>query len=145
MKTSAIAILAALALTGASVQTASARDREWATAGKVLTGVIAGSILLRAFEPPPVYTVPATPVYVTPPPVAVQPAPVVVYQQPIVYQQAPVVYQQTVAYATPVVVQPAPVYVTPVPVVVAPRPRVYVHFGFGHAYCPPPIYYRVCR
>lgn len=128
-----ILTLSALAILGASSPAVSAGDREWATAGKILTGVVAGSVLVRAFEPAPVYYHPA-PVYVHPAPVYVQapPPPTVVYSTPVYVQPAPV-------YVTP-----APVYVQPAPVYVAPPPVVRFHFGFGRAYCGPPVY-RICR
>jgi hypothetical protein len=124
-----IAVLTLLAVTALGLQTASAGDREWATAGKVLTGLVAAHVVARAFEPAPVYTT----AYVAPPPVYVQPAPTVVYQQPVAQPQ--VVYQQ------PVYAQPAPVYyVQPAPVFVpGPRycyapPFVSFSFGFGHGF-----------
>jgi hypothetical protein len=91
-----------LALAGASLQTARAGDREWATVGKVLTGVAVVGLVAAAIDghahasvsyscgtqnycPPPAppcnYTycpAPATVVY-CPPPVVVCRAPVVVY------------------------------------------------------------------
>jgi len=104
-----MAILAALALVAAGAQTASAGDREWATAGKILTGVVAGAVIARAIEP--VYVYSTTPCYYTPPPVYVQPAPVVVYRAPVCVQPAPVV-----VYSAP--------------------PVVSIGFGFGHHYHP---------
>ncbi len=65
------AILATATLLQGGTQRAAAGDREWATAGKILTGVVAGAVI-------------ATPVYV-------QPAPVVVYSTPICVRLAPVV------------------------------------------------------
>jgi hypothetical protein len=135
MKT-AFATLTAAALVGATTQHALAGDREWATAGKILTGVVAASVISKAFEPVPVYhsTVTyaqaPTVVYTAPPPVIVQPAPA-----PLVVQQAPA---PTVVYQQPVYVQPAPVYVVRAPVYVARAPvyvrppRLSVHVGFGH-------------
>lgn len=58
-----------------------AGDREWATVGKVLTGVAAVSIIHRIAEPQPI----------------------VVYQQPVVIQPQPVVVQTVVVQPTPVV------------------------------------------
>lgn len=110
--------LTTLAIAAAGLQTASAGDRGWATAGKVLTGVVAGSILARALEPAPTYVAyPAAPYYTAPtvvvtspppPPLAyASPGPVVVYQQRAVMMPARVVY-----------VQPAPVvYVQTAPLV----------------------------
>jgi hypothetical protein len=134
-------------LIAASFQPAMAGDREWATAGKVLTGIAAGSIIARAFEPRPVVyaappgyyattTVVAAPVYVQPAPVianapVVQTAPTYA-QQPVVVQQQPApVYVQpapVVVYQQPVYVQPAPIYA---PVWAYPRPVVSFRFGFG--------------
>jgi hypothetical protein len=106
-----IAALTLLAVTAAGVQTASAGDREWATAGKVLTGLFAASVVARALEPAPVYqtaTYYAPPVYVTPPAqVYVQPAPVVVALPPVVVVPAPRYYYY-------------------------PPPAVSFSFGFGH-------------
>ncbi len=87
-----IATLATLTVVAGGLQTASAGDREWATAGKILTGVVAGSVIARAIEPAPVYVYP-TAAYAPPPtpPVYVQPAPVVVYPAPVCVQSAPVV------------------------------------------------------
>ena len=106
-----IAILSLSALVAASVQTASAGDREWATVGKVLTGVAAAHLIAHAFQPRPVPTVvySPTPVY-TVAPVFLQPAPVVIYSQPVC--------------------------VAPAQIVVAPRfcppPLLNVNFGFGY-------------
>ena len=121
----AVGVLSAVALTSV-VPVVEAGQREWATAGKVLTGVVAGSLLVRAFEPAPVYQV----------------APQVVYQQPVVVAPAP-----QVVYAQPAPVQVQTVYVSPAPVyyyaappvvyVPAPvcyAPRVVVGFGFGRGY-----------
>ena len=114
-----MATLAALAVVAAGTQTASAGDREWATAGKILTGVVAGAVIARAIEPGYVY--PATPYYYTPPPVYLQPAPVVVYRAPVCVQPAPVV-----------------VYSQPPPVV-----SFSIGFGFGHPYYHP-LRHRSC-
>lgn len=59
-----------------------AGDREWAVAGKVVTGVAAVTIIDRIVNPPPV----------------------VIYQQPMIVQ-APVVVQPQ-----PVIIQPVPIY-----------------------------------
>lgn len=129
--------LTAAAILGASLQSTSAGDREWATAGKVLTGVVAGAALLKAFEPVPVYYQPVT--YYMPP--VVQAPPVYVQQPTVVYAQpAP-----AVVYArTPVVVHAAPVYMRPAPVYFSPAPVVSFHFGFGrrHHHAPPVF---ICR
>ena len=103
-----IVTLAAAALLAGGIQRASAGDREWATAGKILTGVVAGAVIASAIEPAPVYAHQPAAWYVPPPPVYVQPAPVVVYS--------------------------APVFVRPAPVVVFAPPRAVVSFGFGPRY-----------
>jgi hypothetical protein len=78
--------IAALSATLASQTFAG--DREWATVGKVLTGVVAIEAIGRIVNPP------TQVVYVQPQPV-VYAQPVVVQPQPVVYYQpAPVVYYQ---------------------------------------------------
>ncbi len=106
-------------LAGSQVQNAKAGDREWAVAGKVLTGIAAASIITHAIAPAPVYAAPA-PVYVAPAPVYAAPAYAYAPAAPVVYYQpaAPVV----VCPPAPVVVYRQPVYVRPAPV-----------FGFGFA------------
>ena len=104
--------VAALSLVAGGMQTASAGDREWATAGKILTGVVAGTVIARTLEPAPVY---AYPTYYPPPvpsTVFVQPAPVVVYRPPVCVQAVPVV------------------------VYGAPSPVVSFSIGFGHHHRP---------
>lgn len=110
MKTPMIALMT-LAVAGAGLPQASAGDREWATAGKILTGVVAASVLAKALEPAPCVTTTYYPVttVVSAPPVSVQPAPVYVQPTPVVVPAPP-----------PVLVRPAPVYVQTVPVMVAP-------------------------
>ena len=77
-----------------------AGDREWATVGKVLTGVAAIQVIDRVLNPP------TQVVYVHPQPV-VYSQPVVVQPQPVVYvQPQPVVYVQPSYYCPP----PAIVY-----------------------------------
>src|SRR5438132_6640885 len=110
MKTKIITATTLALLAAANVQSAMAGDREWATAGKVLTGIAAASIITRALEPRPavVYapapqtviyqTVPTTTTVVTSQPIAtvacaptVPPAPVY-GTQTVFYQQPTVVY-----------------------------------------------------
>jgi hypothetical protein len=107
-----ILIFTALALAGATTQTARA-DSGWCTVGKVLTGVAAGVAIGQAIAAKPVvYTAPAPVYYSTPvyAPVATYP----VYSTPaprVVYTPAPapvVVYRAPVVYAAPVVCAPAP-------------------------------------
>jgi hypothetical protein len=122
-----------LGLIAASVPQAQAGDKEWAVAGKVLTGIAAASVIHNALTP----KVQTTYVYHTQP-VVVQQTPVVVQQTPVVVQQtqpcvqpAPVVVQQPVYYQ---VVQPAPVvvYHSPPPVVYRTHVvhRRHRHFGW---------------
>lgn len=118
-----MATLATVAVIAGGTQTVSAGDREWATAGKILTGVVAGAVIARAIEPAPVYaypTYPTTTVYYAPP------RPVYVHVQP-----APVV-----VYAPPVCIRPVPVYVAP--------PVVSFSIGFGGGY-PHRPHHRICR
>jgi hypothetical protein len=101
MKTLLSLALFGTVLTSTTVKTF-AGDREWATVGKVLTGVAAVHVIYRIVNPP---------------------QPVVVYQQPVVVQPAPVVI-------TPVVVQPTSVvYVQPTPIAYYGTPQVIVYSG----------------
>ena len=124
-----VATVTSLAVLELSAPSVSAGDREWATAGKVLTGLVAGAVIVKAFEPVPVYQATiyySAPVAHAPRPVVIQPAPVVVYAQPAF-------------------VQPAMVYVQPAPVYVVRPPVVSFSFGVGrqHHYAPP--VFRFCR
>lgn len=118
-----------LALAGAGFRQASAGDREWAAAGKVLTGVAVGAVIAHALEPRPacVYTpthayAPAYTYAPPPPPVVYAPAP------SVVYAPAPA----ACAPAPMVVYTPPPVVYAPAPVVVCrPPPLFSIHFGFG--------------
>jgi hypothetical protein len=117
---------------GFGVQTAQAGDREWATVGKVLTGVAAGVVIARALDCEPAYasvsygyaapcygvsyTVSTSPPCPPPLPACV-PAPVVVRPPVVYYAPAPVVVRQPVVYA------PAPVYTV-----------TYLHPGRGNAF-----------
>ena len=131
----AMLTLIILAVAGASVPWASAGDREWATAGKILTGIVAGPVIAKAIEQPPVYVAPPPVVYVQPAPAAVFPPPAnVVAPAPVYVQPAPVYVQPA-----PIYVQAAPVYYVPAaPVHIAPRPLVSFQFGFGghHPHAP---------
>ncbi len=127
MKTAVLAA-AVVSIAAASIIPVHAGDREWSTAGKVLTGVVAAGVIAEAFRPhcPP-------PVVYAPAPVVYAPAPVVYAPAPVVYAPAPVVYApaQVVYYAAPA---PQVVYVAAPPVCYAPapfhRPRhMHVHFG----------------
>jgi len=120
MKT-AVLTAAVVSIAASSILPIFAGEREWSTAGKVLTGVVAAGVIAEAFRPhcpPPVVYAPAPVVYAT--------APVVYAPAAVVYAPAPVVY-----YAAPA---PQVVYVAPPPVCYAPapfhRPRhMHVHFG----------------
>jgi hypothetical protein len=126
-----------------SAHTARAGDREWATVGKVLTGMAAGVVIAKTLDCEPTYvsasyssrgcsspsysvsyTVstpapcpPPRPVYVAPPVCAPPPVIYAPAPAPVVYAPAPVVVYRPVVCAPP----PAPVY------------RVtYVNPGRGH-------------
>ena len=96
-----------LALADANLQTARADDREWATAGKVLTGMAVVGLVAAAIDghaqgsvsyscgtppcctpPPAVYCLPPAPPCnyqpAPPPPMVYCPPPVVVYRAPVV-------------------------------------------------------------
>ena len=120
MKTAVLAA-AIVSIAAASIIPVHAGEREWSTAGKVLTGVFAAGVIAEAFRPhypPPVFYAPASVVY-APAPVVYSPAPVVYYAAPVVYYAAPAPQVVYVA-APPVCYAPAPFY----------RPRhTHVHFG----------------
>jgi hypothetical protein len=86
-----IVTLATAALLARGTPRATAGDCEWATAGKILTGVVAGAAIASAFQPAPAYTYQTPTWYAPPPPVYVQPAPVVVYASPVCVRPAPVI------------------------------------------------------
>jgi hypothetical protein len=104
-----IVAVSVLALAGTGLQTARAGDREWATVGKILTGVAVGAVVASALDATPVrasvsytYVAPApcpppAMVYAPPPP----PPPPVVYCPP---PRAVVVYERPVCAPRPVVV-----------------------------------------
>jgi hypothetical protein len=105
-----IAVAAVLAFAGAQLQTAKAGDREWATAGKILTGVAIGAVIAGAVDSHAGYSVtystgPAyypAPRVVCPPPVVYVPARVIVAPPPVVYAPRPVViYHPPVGYGPP--------------------------------------------
>ena len=143
MKTT-IATLTSLAVLGLSAPSVSAGDREWATAGKIPTGVVAGAAIVKALEPVPVYR---TTTYYAPVVRAPSPAPIIIRSAPVLVQTVPVAVQRApvIVYPQPVFVQSAPVYVQSAPVFVTPRPVVHFSVGFGrHHHHAPPVY-RVCR
>src|SRR5689334_13107240 len=103
-----ISVLTASALLGLGAQQVRA-DGGWATTGKILTGLVIGGAVARAFEPPPtvVYTAPPVAYSYPAPAYYSAPAPAVTYSQAPVAAPAPVYVQQVPA---PVVVYSAPVY-----------------------------------
>ena len=117
MKQALAALIVAGMLVGAPGRQAEAGDREWAVAGKVLTGLIVLDAVTSPYRAPTV-------VYQRP---AVYYAPPVVYPQPSVVYQPPVVYGPTVVYRQPTVYYP-PVYYGPT-----------VYFSIGRSWRP---YYR---
>ncbi|MEY4386211.1 MAG: hypothetical protein RLY20_1494 [Verrucomicrobiota bacterium] len=129
----------AVAVVGMSTPTAHAGDREWATVGKVLTGVAAGVVIANAIDNGPGYAsvgyssygCGASGVsvsYSTYAPAPCPPPPRVVYVAP-----APVYVPAPVVCAPPVVVY-RPAVCAPAPVVCAPAPVRYVSNGHGHGY-----------
>ncbi len=131
-----ILLLTAAALTAAGTQPAQAGDKEWATAGKVLTGVVAGAVLAKTIHhhrSAPVYTQTTTTTYTSP---AYRTTPVVVQQPVVVLQHAPVVVQQPVVVEKRVVYQPATVVYQQAPVVYQPAPVVVRH---APVVCPTPV------
>lgn len=108
-----IAAVTILAVAGASLQTANAGDREWATVGKILTGVAVAGVVANAIDRHPVsYSVSYStyaPASCATPRVVCAPAPQVVY------------------LPAPVVHYPQPVYVTHY----SSHPRT--QLGFSHA------------
>ena len=100
MKT-AVLTVALVALGSAAMIPAQAGDREWATAGKVLTGVAVAGVLTDAFRPhyapPVVYSpVPAPTVIYAAPPTVVYATPA-----PVVYVAAPAYCGRPVVYGSP--------------------------------------------
>lgn len=107
----------AMAVVGMHAQTSRAGDREWATVGKVLTGMAAVTVIAKAIDCPPAYASVsygyATPgcsvsyAVSTPPPCP--PPRVVCAPPPVIYVPAPVVVRHPASY-TPRPVCYAPVY-----------------------------------
>lgn len=108
-----IVVAAALAFAGAQIQTAKAGDQEWATAGKILTGVAIGAVIASAVDShvgysvtyssgpaycPPSRVVYPAPVYYAPPCVVVAPPPVVCAPRSVVVYGPPVGYAPPVHY-----------------------------------------------
>ena len=121
--TGMVSLTLALALAVAWPKAGTAGEKEWATTGKILTGVIVASLFAPfCASPQPAYTCP--PVVYTPPPVYFAPPPM--------YAPPPVVY------APPVYVAPPPVYVAP-PVMVVPPvwggAVFYYRSGYGGGDC----------
>lgn len=93
-------LITTLALSATLTAQTFAGDREWATVGKVLTGVVLVQAIDRIVNPP------TQVIYVQPQPV-VYSQPVVVHPQPVVcVQPSPVIYVQPSYYCPP----PAIVY-----------------------------------
>lgn len=146
MKRTVLAVMI-LAVGLAGAERAQAGDREWATVGKVLTGVAAVAVIAHALDAdcppppphavvaiPPVAVVPAAPVIIEPVPVVVRPSPVRFPPAPVIVRSSPVVVQpapRVVAYPRMVVAQPA-ICVNPVPVLMTPHGFVSGHFRVGH-------------
>jgi hypothetical protein len=91
MKT-AVLTAAVVSIAAASIIPVHAGDREWSTAGKVLTGVFAAGVIAEAFRPH------------CPPPVVYAHAPVVYAPVPVVYAPAPVVYAPAAVVYSPATV-----------------------------------------
>ncbi len=115
-----IATLAMAAVLAGGTQRAAAGDREWATARKILTGVVSGAVIANAIQPTPVYSYESPTWYAPPLVVYAQPAPVVVYSAPVCARPAPVV-----VYAPP-------------------RPVVTFSVGFGGGFYHR-SHHRICR
>ena len=107
-------VAAVLALVGAQLQTSRAGEREWATAGKILTGVAIGAVVVSAVNAHADYSAgfysyssPGGSYSVSynacPPPVVCAPRPVVVYAPPPVVVYRPPVVCAPVVCAPPVV------------------------------------------
>ena len=110
MKTLILTGTVILSLAGASLQSARAGDREWATVGKVLTGVAVAGLIVAASDghvqgsvnyaysapaycPPPAPPAPPCNYYPAPPPRVVYcPPPVFMVPPPVVYGAPVMVY-----------------------------------------------------
>jgi len=130
--------LTALTVAAAGMQSAQA-DGGWSTTGKVLTGLVAGSVLVRALAPPPVYVYQAPPAYYSAPVAVAQPGVPLAPTAVTVAPAQPVYAQTVVTQPAPVLYAPAPVYYS-APVVVAPYPIVSFRLGYGGYWRRP--YYR---
>ena len=121
-------ILAAVAVVGMGAQSAHAGDREWATVGKVLTGVAAGVVIANAIDNGPGCASVSYRSY------GCGPSGVSVSYSTYVPAPCPppprVVYMAPVCAPAPVIYAPPPVVVYR-PVVCAPAP---VRHGYGHGY-----------
>ena len=138
MKTAVLAA-AVVSIAAASIIPVHAGDREWSTAGKVLTGVFAAGVIAEAFRPhcPPPVVYAHAPVVYAHGPVVYAHGPVVYAHGPVVYPHGPVVYPHG-----PVVYAPAPVVYAPAPVVyyAAPAPRVVYVAAPPVCYAPAPFH-----
>ncbi len=131
-----LALLLAGAFAAATVQSASAGDKEWATAGKVLTGLFAAKVIHDIAQPRPVVVMQSASVYVQPAPVVVAQPQIITVPAPVVVQPQQVTVQPQIVYVqpAPVYVQTAPAgstiyYVQQVPVAVHPAPVVTYTYG----------------
>ena len=109
----------AVAVLGMNAQTVRAGECEWATVGKVLTGVAAGVLIAKAVDGQPAYAsvsygyaapgCGASYAISTRPPCP--PPPRIVCAPPVVYAPAPVVvYQPAYCAPRPAYYAPAPIY-----------------------------------
>ena len=91
-------VAAVIAVAGMQIQTARAGDREWATAGRILTGVAIGAVIANAVDAHASYSVTYASV-----PAYCAPLARVVYASPVVWAPSPfVVYRPPVVCALPV-------------------------------------------
>ena len=107
-----------LAVAAAGLQTARAGDREWAVAGKIMTGLVVASAINHAIADSRY-----APVY--------YPAPEPCRSYSYSYSYCP---PPRVVYAPPVCYTPAPVVVYRPPVYCAPAPVVVFRGGYGGEY-----------
>jgi PXPV repeat (3 copies) len=117
-----ILISTVLAVASMNTQTAKAGECEWATVGKVLTGVAVAAVVVSALDCQPSH---ASVTYTYSAPVCATPAPVVYRPAPVVYAPAPVVFAPR-----PVVVCGPPVYIAPA----RPVGRMYPAYRYGSSH-----------
>jgi hypothetical protein len=122
------AVMGGLFVTMSLVPSVRAGDQEWATAGKVLTGLAVFGALSSWARPDPYYYEQRTvyvdrPVYISSPPVVYAPPQQVYAPQPQVYAPQPQAYA------------PQPQVYAPQPQAYAPQPQAYA----PQSYAPPPV------